>query len=698
VGESDDHSEPSLLARIGEGSALGWVSAAVCAIPTAFRTAPHGAAFADGWLVGAAVWTAMLVPIALIAPRAARGWRGVVGQEPSPSVAVGVAMWAGLSAIVLVALAAVLHAKTHHRGLGGATFGVFGAISVIGSAIAASRLVAAGRTLKARGAASTTLAIAPIAIVVAALGMIAFPLARSASEGAPLRALIWDLLLGVAIASLALVRGVAPAMRRPARLFALPLAAFTVIAGGLRIESLGVAPAVAKGGGVPGTLIGALLAWSDRDGDGASAHFGGRDCDEGDPRRYPGATDAIGDGLDSDCDGRDAPLAHRETGPTTPARATASPTVSAAAPALPTRKPDIVLVTLDTVRADLTSVYGFSKDTTPHIAKLAARGLVFEHAYAVGAETQRALVPLVSGRTLSETPHTQHEWPAIDERVDTVAERMSRAGYATAAVTTFTWLRRDRGFAQGFDRFDESPFRENHPERKVTSTKAIDVAIAQYEQLSKGDKPLFLWVHLFDAHASYLAHDGIDFGKDERGRYTGEIAFVDRQLGRLIDAVERGARGSSTAWLIHGSHGEAFGEHGSEGHGTQLFDEVARVPLVVVTPGAKPQRVETAVSVLDVAPTLLDLSGAPKDGIAGQSLAPALQGPGFQRAPFFAHAYRRVAVIDWPLKLISFRHKSGKLTLSLFDLKADPGEKKDLVDERSEDAKRLDALRKQVDD
>ena len=370
-------------------------------------------------------------------------------------------------------------------------------------------------------------------------------------------------------------------------------------------------------------------------------------------------------------------------------------------PSLRTRdaaaKPSIVLVTLDTVRADRTSAYGYAKKTTPALEALAARGVLFEHAYAVASDTQRSLVPLVSGRRLSRTARDTREWPTLRDAVDTVAERLQRAGYATAAVTSFTWLSRDRGFDQGFDDF-EPAYEKDHPERGITGPHALAAARAVLARRDADPRPLFLWVHLFDAHDRYLPHPGHDFGGTGSGLYDGEIAFVDRQLEGLVEAVAGSSRGGSTAFVVHGSHGEGWGEHGVEGHGADLWEAQIRVPLVVSVPGAAPGRyTRGAVSTADVAPTVLELAGAPADEVEGRSLAAiargALDTPG---QPVFARARRRAAVVDWPLKLLVHVRK-GKDRHILFDLASDPGEEKDLSESRRDDLVRLVALHEKLE-
>lgn len=711
-------SEPeSARSRLGEAVGLGLLTALVAGVPSAARAASHGASFLDGWLVSAALWSLLVVPVMLALPRAARGLRGLVGHETPRAFALGVALAASLATVGLVVLARVLHAKTHHRGLGGGTFGIVGAGVVVASTIAAARLVAVGRDLRAKGVRRELLAAVPAGALLLALVVVASPLARHEAEGAALRAATWDLFLGAALIAVARLRPLPPPVASVFAHGAAPALAFVLVAGALRLEGSNAGRALLDGGGLPGGALGALAAWSDRDGDGHGAHFGGRDCDEGDPNRHPGAHDVPGDGVDSDCDGIDPKPAAPSAAPTaTPAgSASASPSASGSStpsvPATPSAsassvetpigddaRPDLIVVTLDTVRADRTSLYGYAKKTTPALEELAKEGVVFDHAYAAAPDTQRALVPVVSGKPLSETPHAGGEWPVLDDRGDLLAERLAKVGYRTGAVTSFTWLRKDRGFAQGFELFDESPFREQHPERKVTGPRAIDAAIAMHEKLTSERGPLYLWVHLFDAHSRYLPHEGLSFGSSEANLYLGEIAFVDRELGRLLGAVRASPRGKRTIFLVHGSHGEAFGEHGAKGHGTQLFDEVLRVPFVIAGTGIAPRRIESAVSVYDVAATVADLAGAERADLTGISLAAALGGGAVARPPVVAHATRRVAVIDWPLKLLSFRPKRGKQNLALYDLAADPAEKNDLSKTRSDDLKRLDALRLRADE
>ena len=684
------------VTRIGEACLLALCVAAFSAVPTALRTARSGGSFPEGLLVGAAVLLPILIVSLVLARAAGRGFRSVVGQTSPRTAVLGIALWIGLALSGLALLGAVLKATTHHRGLGGATFGVLAAVIVIAAAVVSHRLVSFGQRLVARGVRPWILAAVGALIGVLPLLVVAAPLARGASDesASAVRAAIVDGAIALVASALVASFDVSAYAGRLAGTWGVPLAAIVMIAGFARVESSPMlSRAMRSGGGLPATLLGALEAWTDRDHDGAGAHFGGSDCDEGDPARHAGAVEIPGDGIDQDCDGIDPPAARPP-----PSAGSALPvgtlhTAPVAVASHPAAKgPDIVLVTLDTVRADRTSAYGYAKDTTPTLAALARRGVLFARAYATGSDTQRALAPLVSGRRLSQTPHDHREWPTLSSEVDTLAERLKRAGYATAAVTSFTWLSAERGFAQGFDRF-ETAYAAAHPERGVTGPAAVEMAGRALAELSAEDKPIFLWVHLFDAHELYLEHAGIDFGRGRGGAYDGEVAFVDRQLGAIVEAVARGLRATRTAWIVHGSNGEQLGER--RGHGRDLSEESIRVPLVIATPDAVPARYDgAAVSTLDIVLTVLALAAAPLDGVQGTSLLPAVGGDlSWHHGPVFAWTRRRAAVLDGPLKLLVFeRKRRGATAYELFDVAADPSETNDLASDRPDDVSRLTKL------
>ena len=693
--------EPPWFLRVGEACFRALAVVLLAVVPTALRTAGAGGSFPGGWLVGAGVLLPMVAAALILSRASGRGFHLLVRTEGPRAAVLRLALWIGIALPLLEGLGAVLKATTHHRGIAGATFGVLGLIIVAGAALLAQRLVRLGRALVEGGLAPWIPAAIGAAVGVLPLLVVAATLGREQGEGAAagVRAAILDGAIVFVATALAASMDLPPRLRKPAGFGGAPLAVVVVLGAGWLIESSPLlGRALELGGGLPATLLGVLEGWTDRDGDGTGAHFGGDDCDEGDPTRHRGAPEIGGDGIDQDCDGVDPPGPPRVVVSAAPAAGSAAPSAEAAAAAEPSKggKPDILLITLDTVRADHTSAYGYDKATTPRLAELAAAGTLFARAYATGSDTRRALAPIVAGRRLAETPHDTREWPTILPEADTLAERLKRGGYRTGAVTSFTWLSEERGFSQGFDYF-RPVFAGIHPERESTGPAAVKAALAILKELEKDPHPIFLWVHLFDAHERYLEHPGIQFGKGKAGLYDGEVAFVDKQLGELMAAVAASPRSAKTAWIVHGSQGEGLGEHDDNGHGKEVYDEAIRVPLVVALPpgeDAKPGRYEAAaVSTLDLGATLVELAGAESTGVSGESLLPIVRGDFTRRhGPVYARAQKKAALIEWPLKLmVTERRKADRLFL--FDLSSDPGEKNDLSQERPEDTTRLGALR-----
>jgi choline-sulfatase len=684
------------MARAGETCLRALGVASLAAVPTALRTAGAGGDFPSGLLVGAAVLLPVVVLALALSQASGRGFRQLVGAASPRSVGFGVALWIGIAMPLLVVLGAVLKATTHHRGIAGATFGVIGFVIVGAAALLSQRLLGLGRRLVERGLPAWIPAAIGAAVGVLPLLVVAAPLGRHSDEGGAgaVRAAIVDGAIVLVATALVASMDLGGVLLRLARLLGVPAAVVVFVGAGVRIESSHpLGRAFKAGGGLSATLLGVAEGWTDRDGDGTGSHFGGDDCDEGDPARHPGAPEIPGDGIDQDCNGVDPPK------PTEDAAAEAK--TAAAPPETESRaqgRPDIVLVTLDTVRADHTSAYGYGKPTTPALAELAGRGVLFEHAYATGSDTQRAILPIVSGRRFADTPRDKREWPTILPEADMVAERLKRSGYRTGAVTSFTWLSEERGFNQGFD-YWKPVFTEAHPEKESTGPLAVKAALSILKDLEKDPHPIFLWVHLFDAHERYLEHPGIKFGKGREGAYDGEVAFVDKQLGDLLSAIGQSPRASKTAIIVHGSQGEGLGDHDFNGHGGEVYDEVLRVPLVIALPaGTQPGKYASgAVSTLDVAPTVLELAGAEAEGIAGMSLLPFVRGDLARRhGPVYARSQKRAALIDWPLKLMVIERKKSE-RLMLFDLSADPGEKTDIKESRAEDLARLVKARSEID-
>ena len=650
--------------RIAGETFLGALGASLLlAVPIALRVDPLiDASFLPCWTSLAIATLPASLLLSALARATVPGLHLAAPNDATRNAQVsGLAIWILLTTAGLAVFAMVLSSGTHHRGLGAATFAIVGVGAASASAIVALRLSRLVPRVFSHRRVSVGMLAASAAVPILWLYVKEAPRAEAASRGT--LSAIGDLcLLAVLVVAGAQVR----LPDRFAR-FALPSAALgllALLAGGVPFLS---AIATSNSAARQQTLI--LSPVLDR--------FGS-------PTAKP-----------------DPAL------PATPAVASAAPPASSRplkqAPAAASSdrkrepKPDIILVTLDSVRADHVSAYGYKRTTTPVLDKLAAQSAVFDRAYAAGPETRTALTPVMTGRWLEQCVRDDRSWPTLLRANETLAERLRAQGYATGAVTSFQWLSEERGASQGFEEFDETSYKKIHPEKGVTGAHAIAQALEVYERLLKKDRPVFLWVHLFDAHQTYVEHAGLEFGSKPVDLYDGEIAFVDREVGRLIDRVRGGSREAKTVWMIHGSHGDAFGEHGFSGHPARPYEEVVRVPLIVRFPWAAARRIaKEPVSIVDLVPTVLELASASED-LPGMSLAGLVEGTaatltgregvlvsygGIQKsAP--VHAW-----ISGDLKLIVHGAGSGG-GAKLFDLAADPGEKTDLAGDRREDTARL---------
>jgi arylsulfatase A-like enzyme len=428
---------------------------------------------------------------------------------------------------------------------------------------------------------------------------------------------------------------------------------------------------------------------TDRDGDGASALFGGGDCAEGDGAIGPNQDDVPGNGLDEDCSGADASKLAAPSPP--PARAVAaSESIRGALP----KEPNVILITIDATRAEL-GFTGYSRNISPNLDKLAKRSAVFENAYALASYTSKSLAPMLIGRYGSETHRGFLHFNRFTKQDVFLPERLQRAGIRTLSVQGHWYFFKNYGFERGYDLVDTEATPADQPiegDKSSNGDLLSDRIIAALARPELESARFFLWSHYIDPHAEYVPHDGFDFGHRGRERYDGEIAFVDHHLGRVFAALEQRPFAARTVVIITSDHGEAFGEHELYRHGFELWEELVRVPLVIHVPGANPQRIAVRRSTIDVVPTVLEIFGieppaaGARDALRGESLlADVLAPPGYSPSsrvvyidmPAGPYNDERQAYIENDMKLIT----SGGRPLGLFDLARDPGEKKDLADD-----------------
>jgi arylsulfatase A-like enzyme/Tfp pilus assembly protein PilF len=359
--------------------------------------------------------------------------------------------------------------------------------------------------------------------------------------------------------------------------------------------------------------------------------------------------------------------------------------------------PDLILVTLDTVRADRIGAYGYPQPTTPRLDRLAASGALCERAYASAPITLPSHATLLTGLEPYAHGVRSNGFHRLPAAATTLAELLRRRGYRTAAVIGGYPLARRFGLDQGFEVYDDAFGAGAERPARAVARRALELL------RGPAQKPLFLWVHFDDPHDPYEPLPRFDrFGADSGARYDGEIASADAGLGTVLDghSERRGDRPALIA--VAGDHGEGLGEHREPTHALFVYDSTLRVPLVIQAPGVRAGlRLAAAVTLRDLGRTLLDLAGASTVDFPGRSFAGALRGrTELEQRPCYAESYLPLLEFGWsPLR--SIRERRWKYIAApepeLYDLEADPGERHNLVAVRPRQAQRLAALLPQDD-
>jgi len=381
----------------------------------------------------------------------------------------------------------------------------------------------------------------------------------------------------------------------------------------------------------------------------------------------------------------------------TAAASSAQPAVRSAEPAL---RPSIVLVTLDTTRADHLGCYGAARSATPRIDALAASGVRFTEALSPVPLTLPAHASLLTGRVPRRHGVRDNAGYRLDATVPLLTERLTAAGYATAAFVSAAVLDRDGGLARGFQTYDDSVRvgdRRAFDYQERAASQTVDSVLPRLAELKA---PFFLWVHLYDPHLPYVPPE--PFASQFKDRpYDGEIAFMDAQLGRVIDALKR--KGTTVYVALAGDHGESLGEHGESSHGVFLYQATQHVPLIVTGPGLPTgTTVAATVGLVDVAPTLLALVGLPALPDAdGRSLVSLMRGARPASRDYELETFYPSNSYGWaPLRaLVSGPYKYVEAPRpELYELPTDPRETNDLARPKAVHAMELSrALSQRVD-
>jgi len=338
-------------------------------------------------------------------------------------------------------------------------------------------------------------------------------------------------------------------------------------------------------------------------------------------------------------------------------------------PGSTSRRPDLILISLDTLRADRLGAYGYARDTSPALDALAAQGTLFEHAVAESSWTLPSHATLLTGLYPSTHGVVQPQLRLADD-LPTLAQLLRSAGYRTIGLTDGIYLTEQHGFARGFERFDA---------REKGLSSSLELAREAIAELPD-DAPFFLFVHTYDIHCPYAPAPAFEKTFESPGarpietmgrcgnphfnryylregevlylsdRYDDSIRQADAALADFFGWLERRGLLERSLIVVTSDHGEEFYEHGRIGHERTLHREALMVPLILRLPGAAPRRVSEPVGLVDLAPTLLDLLELPVPAaMEGRSLAGLVRGD----APEASAATARVSELDYRTRLRS---------------------------------------------
>ena len=346
--------------------------------------------------------------------------------------------------------------------------------------------------------------------------------------------------------------------------------------------------------------------------------------------------------------------------------------------------PSVLLVTIDTLRADHVGAYGARDVATPTLDALAARGVLFENAMAAAPLTLPSHASLLTGQYPPTHGVRHNAIFVLREEAETLAERFHAAGFATGAVIGAAVLGPEFGLAQGFDHYDATLPEERATAAGFFERPAEAVTDAALAWLRKTDRPFFLWVHYYDVHGRHEAPEPFATRFPARP-YDGEAAYVDQQLGRLLAGLEASKRLAGTVVAVTADHGEGLGEHGESTHSYLIYDSVLHVPLIVAGPGIPAgRRVAGVVANAGLAATLLSRAGVSPLGRTDVGDLSPWWRDGAAPAAGFAYAESLAGQLDhgWaPIHAIRTDgfHYVRAPRPELYDMRADPGQLANLL-------------------
>jgi arylsulfatase A-like enzyme/Flp pilus assembly protein TadD len=357
---------------------------------------------------------------------------------------------------------------------------------------------------------------------------------------------------------------------------------------------------------------------------------------------------------------------------------------------------NVLLITVDTLRADHVGCYGDSRASTPFMDHLAAEGVLFERAETAVPITLPAHASILTGTYPAFHGVRNNGTYRLGPRAETLPEVLKQHGYRTGAVISGYPLVTRYGLSQGFDTYDDHlpPEQERQIGFRERSAEEVSQAGIAWLEAGAGQR-FFLWLHYFDPHAPYSPPSPYA-ERFSRSPYDGEVAYVDAEMGRVLERLRQMGLAERTLVVLVSDHGEGLGDHGEATHGVFLYESTLRVPMILSLPGPLPRgrRVATPVRTIDLMPTVLRLVDLPEpDELQGTSLLPLVS----RRPPDLLLKSVSETLLPrenygWS-EMASLRIGDWKYILApreeLYDLRTDPGETNNLAEKREGDLARM---------
>jgi arylsulfatase A-like enzyme len=370
---------------------------------------------------------------------------------------------------------------------------------------------------------------------------------------------------------------------------------------------------------------------------------------------------------------------------------------AASPPTAPKRRPNVLVLSLDALRADHLESGGHDPEVMPTLNALAKRSATYTNFRSLSSFTSQTIGGFLGCRYPSELKRSGSFFGVYPPEELLFPELLQKAGVKTMSGHAHFYFGK-AGFDQGFDVYEMVPGikKNNTTDESITSPAHTDIILRHLSDSVNTQGRFFAFYHLLDAHDQYLGHPEVEsFGKGAKAMYEGELRFVDLHLEKILKLVRAQPWGARTLVVVTSDHGETFGEHGMYRHAFELWNVLTHVPLIVNGPGVKPQRIDAKRSGVDLCPTILEAFGvAPQPGFQGKSLWPELRGEAAAPRDVVTELARdsnndrRRALQRGDWKIIELSNEGG---FKLYNLAEDPEEKNDLA---KRDTAKLEEMRK----